>query len=177
MSEYSYDIKVPKERIAVLIGKNGGIKKTIEEATNTKIMIDSKEGDVIVKGEDPLTLFSTRDIIRAIARGFNPEVAEFLLKPDYVFELMDLKVFVKNKNQIPRIKGRIIGKEGKARQIIEDLTETHICVYGKTIGIIGLGEGVSIARRAIEGLVGGSPHSNIYKWLEKKRREFKAIDF
>ncbi|MBT4823598.1 RNA-processing protein [Candidatus Woesearchaeota archaeon] len=176
MPEYSYDIKIPKDRVAVLIGKNGEVKKALEELTHTKISVDSREGDVIVVGEDPLTLFSTRDIIRAIARGFNPDLAQLLLKSDYMFELVELKDFVKNKNQMPRIKGRIIGKDGKSREIIESLTDTYVCIYGKTIGIIGLGEDVAVARRAIESLVAGSPHSNVYKWLEKKRRE-KKLDF
>ncbi|MFH1440133.1 MAG: KH domain-containing protein [Candidatus Woesearchaeota archaeon] len=174
MSEYTYDLRVPKERVAVLIGKKGEMKKAIEDATKTIIDIDSKEGEVVVTGEDPLTLFTTRDVIRAIARGFNPEIAQLLLKQDYMLELIDLKEFVKNKSQMPRIKGRVIGKEGKAREVIENLTETYICIYGKTVGIIGLGENVSIAKRAIESLIAGSPHSNVYKWLEKKRRDFKA---
>ena len=176
MAEYSYDLKIPKERIAVLIGKSGEVKKALEETTNTRIDIDSHEGDVTVRGEDPLTLFSVRDIISAIARGFNPEIAQLLLKQDYMFELVELRDFVKNKNQMPRIKGRIIGKEGKARAIIEDLTDTYICVYGKTIGIIGLGEDVAMARRAIESLAAGSPHNSIYKWLEKKKRENRLTE-
>ena len=177
MPDYSYELKIPKERIAVLIGKNGEVKKLIEEATKTKIIIDSEEGDVTVQGEDPLTLFSTRDIIRAIARGFNPEIAQLLLRQDYMFDVLELRDFVKNKNQMPRIKGRIIGKEGRARKIIENLTDTYICVYGKTIGFIGLGEDISTARRAIESLAAGSPHSNVYKWLEKKRRDKKMAGF
>lgn len=177
MTDYSYDLKIPKERIAVLIGKSGEIKNLLEEATHTKIHIDSQEGDVNLKGNDPLTLFTVRDIVRAIARGFNPEVAQLLLKQDYSFELVELREFVKNKEQMPRIKGRIIGKGGKARLIIEDLTDTYMCVYGKTIGIIGLGEDVAMARRAIESLAAGSPHSSVYKWLEKKRREKRMISF
>jgi len=76
-----------------------------------------------------------------------------------------------------RLKGRIIGKDGKSRKIIESLTETYICVFGKTIGIIGEGEAASIARRAIESLLAGSPHSSVYKWLEKRNREIKQRDF
>lgn len=173
MAEYSYELKIPKDRIAVLIGKKGEIKKQIEEVTKTKINVDSSEGDVFVTGEDPLTLFSTRDIIRAIARGVNPEIAMLLIKQDYMFEIIDLKEYVKNKEQMPRIKGRVIGKEGKARRHIEELTETYICVYGKTISIIGIAEHVAIAKRAIESLLSGSQHSNVYKWLEKARRDLK----
>jgi len=147
------------------------IKKRIEEETHTKIIIDSKEGDVIVEGEDPLTLFSTRDMIKAIARGFNPDIANLLLKQDYTLELVELKEFVKTPAQLIRIKGRIIGKDGKARKVIEGLTETYICIFGKTVGLIGLGEDVSNARRAIESLIAGSTHANVYKWLEKKKRD------
>ena len=70
-----------------------------------------------------------------------------------------------------RLKGRVIGQEGKSRKIIEGLTETYISVYGKTISIIGQAENVSVARRAIESLLAGSNHATVYRWLEKKRRE------
>ncbi len=41
------------------------------------------------------------------------------------------------------------------------------------IGIIGLPESSSTAREAIEKILGGSPHSTVYRFLEKKRREMK----
>ena len=46
-------------------------------------------------------------------------------------------------------------------------------VYGKTIGIIGECENSVIARRAVDSLLTGSTHANVYKWLEKNRRELK----
>ncbi len=176
MTEFSYEVKIPKERIAVLIGKKGEIKKDIEDQTKTKISVDSKEGDVTVSGEDALALYSTRDIIRAIGRGFNPGIALLLLKQDYCFELVSLQDFAKA-DHLMRIKGRIIGTEGKTRSIIEKMTETNISVFGKTVGIIGRIEDVSIAKRAVESLVSGSPHTNVYRWLEKIRREQKRREF
>ncbi|MBI4452315.1 RNA-processing protein [Candidatus Woesearchaeota archaeon] len=174
MIEYSYELKVPKNRVAVIIGKEGSIKKDIEESTNTKLNIDSKEGDIFVSGEDALGLYTAREIIKAIGRGFNPDIARLLLKPDYVFEAVDLREYVgKSKEAMLRLKGRVIGKEGKSRRIIEELTECDISVFGKTISIIGLPESVAIARQAIESLLRGSTHANVYKFLEKKRREIK----
>ena len=172
MAQYSYDIRIPKERVAVLIGKNGEIKNHIEEVTKTKINIDSKEGEVNVTGEDALSLYTTRDIIKAIGRGFNPDIALLLLKSDYAFELVDIKEFAKE-NHYERLKGRVIGKEGKSRKTIEDLTDCYISVYGKTISIIGDIESVGIARKAVESLLSGSPHSSVYKFLEKRRRSMK----
>ena len=173
MVEYSYELKVPKNRVAVIIGKNGDIKKDIEESTKTKLAIDSKEGDIFVSGEDALGLYTAREIIKAIGRGFNPEIARLLLKPDYVFEVVDVSEFVKSKESMLRLKGRVIGKEGKSRRLIEELTECNISVFGKTISIIGLPEPVANSRRAIESLLKGSTHANVYKWLERRRREMK----
>ncbi|NQV09107.1 RNA-processing protein [Candidatus Woesearchaeota archaeon] len=175
--EYSYELKIPRDRVAVLIGKKGEIKRNLEAETNTKLEVDSKEGDVKVTGKDALSLFTVREIIKAIGRGFNPDIAYLLLKQDYMFEIINLNDFVKSKNHFQRIKGRVIGSEGKSRKTIEDLTETYICVYGKTISIIGGSENVGVARRAVESLLSGSPHSSVYKFLEKKRRDMKRAEF
>ena len=174
MTEYRYELKIPRARVAVLIGKDGSVKKEIETETKTKLDIDSKEGDVFVSGEDALGLYVTRDIIKAIGRGFNPEFALLLLKQDYIFESTSLNDYAgKSQDTLLRLKGRVIGKEGKARGVMEELTDCHICVYGKTIGIVGLAENVGIAKQAVDMLLTGSSHANVYKFLEKKRREFK----
>ena len=174
MEEYNYELKISKERIAVIIGKGGSVKKQIEESTDTKLEIDSNEGDVFISGKDALQLYVTREIIRSIGRGFNPEVALLLLKPDYVFECVSLaEYFGKSKSVLLRIKGRVIGKEGKSRRYIEEITETNISVYGKTISIIGSSENAANAKYAIESLLKGSTHSSVYQWLEKKRKQMK----
>lgn len=176
--EFSYELKIPKERIAVLIGTKGEVKKEIEERTKTKIMIDSKEGDITINGEEALGLYDAREVIKAIGRGFNPDIAMLLLKSDYIFEVLSVSEFAgKSKNAALRLKGRVIGKEGKSRKCIEDLTETYISVYGKTIAIIGEATDVLNAKKAVETLLKGGTHASVYKWLEKKRREQKKARF
>lgn len=175
--EYVHELKIPKERIAVLIGTDGITKKEIEDATKSKLSIDSKEGDVKVSGTDAILLLSAKEIILAIGRGFNPEIALQLTKQDYCLELINLQDFSRSKNDELRIKGRIIGSEGKSRNTIESLTETYICVYGKTVGMIGEVEKVNIARRAIDMLIKGSPHSNVFRWLENQRRGMKMHEY
>ena len=172
--EYSYELKVPRERIAVLIGVKGDIKQKIEEDTDTKLFIDSKEGDVRLTGEDSLGLFSAREIIKAIARGFSPDIALLLLKNDYAFELLNTGDYAgKSQKSATRLKGRVIGTEGKTRKRLEEITETHISVYGKTIGIVGEVETVMLARRAVESLLAGATHTSVYRWLEKKKKELE----
>lgn len=169
--EYSYELKIPEERIAVLIGAEGKTKREIEAATNCKLTI-SKEGDVEIMGEDALLLYTTREIVRAISRGFNPQIALQLLKSDYVLEVIDLSdVTAGKKNVLERLRGRIIGSEGKSRREIEHLSDTSISVYGKTVGIIGEVGQVELAREAVAMLVRGSMHRTVYLFLERKRKE------
>jgi len=177
MVEYNHELKIPKERIAVLIGIKGKTKRTIENSTHSHIDIDSKEGDVIVSGEEALDLFTAREIIRAIGRGFNPDVALLILKPDYAFEVINMNDFARTKNDSIRMKGRVIGSEGRSREHLEELTETNICVYGKTVGIIGQQGNAGIAKKALEMLLKGSPHANVYKWLERMRRKMKTAEY
>jgi len=167
---FSYELKIPKERIAVLIGKKGEFKRHIQKLTKTRLKIDSKEGDVVISGQDALRLFDTKEVIKAIGRGFNPEIAQLLLKQDYGLEIFNLADFAKNKNALKRLKGRVIGASGKSREVIEQLTGAYISVYGKTISILGEISALANARQAIDMLLQGSPHRNVYQWLEKKKR-------
>ncbi len=178
--EYSLEIKIPKERVAVLIGKDGETKKELEEYAVSKMEIDSKEGDVKITGEDSLKIYALKEVVRGIGRGFNPEIAKLLFKQDYVLEVVPLLDFVKHKGHFERIKGRVIGSNGKSRETIENLTGTYLSVYGKTVGIIGRAEDVVVSMKAVESLLQGSPHANVYKMLEKNRRNLKeraAIDW
>ena len=78
MPETDY-LKIPQNRVGALIGSNGNVKKSIEKATGTILDIDSDEGTVYITPredmEDPLGVWNANHIVKAVARGFNPEVA------------------------------------------------------------------------------------------------------
>lgn len=126
-----------------------------------------------MKGQDSIALFQLKDVIKAIGRGFNPEVATRLFKQDFAFELLSITDYVKKKNHIMRLKGRLIGKNGKARESIEELTETSVSVYGKTVGVVGPYDRVAVSKKALEMLLSGSPHSSVFKMLEKQHKQWK----
>jgi len=172
LGKFRYELRIPRDRIAVLVGNGGETKRRIESETKSTLAIDSKEGDVFLEGKDVVELVTARDIVQAIGRGFNPEIALLLLKSDYMFEMIPLTDYSRHKNHQLRMKGRVIGKDGKTRQLIEFYTETHLVIYGKTVGLIGEAERCAIATRAVTMLLEGSPHSAVYKWLEKKRKAF-----
>lgn len=173
LPEFSYELKIPRERIAVLIGPKGAVKRELEEQTRSRINVDSKEGDVRLTGKDSLALFSLKEVVAAIGRGFNPEFAQLLFKQDYVLEVVNIMEYNRHKSHLERLRGRVIGAEGKARVMIERLTETFVVVYGKTIAIIGTTERATLARRAVDSLLEGSTHAAVYKWLEKAAKALR----
>lgn len=171
MEEFEQMLKVPKERMAVLIGTNGETKEKIEEKTDTKLHV-SKEGEVTIKGES-LNAWIARLIVKAIGRGFSPEKAMLLLQEDYGFELVELNEWAKTDKAQQRLKGRVIGEKGRSKENIERLTETYISVYGKTIGIIGEVKKMLVAKKAVEMLLSGSMHVTVFKMLENERKDWK----
>jgi ribosomal RNA assembly protein len=93
-----------------------------------------------------------------------------LFQDDEYFEMIDLKEFVSGRNnQLSRIRGRVIGRGGKTRVIIEDLTGISMSIYGNTIALIGSSAGLPVAKHAIELLLNGSEHSTVYRYLEGQR--------
>jgi ribosomal RNA assembly protein len=172
-------VRIPKERVGVVIGPDGATKKNIEEKLSVELEIDSDAGDVHISvtenATDPSTLFRAKDVVTALGRGFSPEHAFRLVRDeDVLMELIDLRaVFGKSEADLKRVKGRIIGMDGKTRRIIEELTDANVAVYGHTVGVIGTLEQVEVAREAVEMLVKGSMHSTVYRFLHRKRRELK----
>lgn len=171
-------LKIPLERIGVVIGEKGEVKSEIERRTNTIITIDGKTGEVIIENapntEDPSGILKAKDVISAIARGFSPDKAFRLFNDNQVLDVINLKELIgDSKNHITRIKGRIIGEKGKTRKIIEEYTNTYISIYGHTVSIIGDFEEVKVAREAIEMLIKGMQHGTVYRFLDRKHSELK----
>ena len=172
-------IKIPTERVGVLIGPEGKNKKHIEERLSVILKIDSAAGDVTIelteKAPDPSSLFKAKDVVTALGRGFSPEHAFRLIRDEEaLLDVIDLRaVYGKSDADIKRVSGRIIGMNGKTRAIIEELTDTNVAVYGHTVSIIGNMDQAEIAREAIQMLVRGSEHSTVYRFLHRKRRDLK----
>ena len=172
-------IKIPRDRIGALVGPDGSVKALIERKLSVDLDVDSEAGAIQitlpVTAKDPTVLFRAKEVVTAIGRGFAPDHAFRLLDDDeIVFDVIDLREIVgKSPSDLKRLKGRVIGKEGKTRKIIEELSEANISVYGHTIAIIGYPDQAAIAREAVSMLIRGSLHGTVYRFLHKKRRELK----
>src|SRR5659263_597353 len=128
-------IKIPLERVAVLVGPKGNMKELIEKKSTAMLNIDSESGDVEISNPtDPLMGMRAKEVVQAIARGFSPEKALKLFDHDLImFETMDRSNIARTEKDLMRIRGRLIGKDGKTREIFETLTGAYISVYGLSL--------------------------------------------
>jgi ribosomal RNA assembly protein len=169
---------IPKDRVGVLVGLGGTVKSTIEDRLFVDLKIDSPSGAVEIgmkpNAPDPSGALQAKDIVLAIGRGFSPERAFRLFDEEITLDIIDLHDFFgKNEAEIRRVDGRIIGREGKTRRILEELTGAAISVSGHTVSIIGGFEAVSMAKDALEKLIKGRQHGTVYKFLRRRRQEIK----
>lgn len=161
-------VMIPKSRIAILIGAKGKDKNLIQKEGDVKLNINSKTGNVTVLADDALKVWNAINVVKAVARGFPPEIARKLFKQDYVYEQVSLEDFAKNKKQLIRQRGRVIGRGGSARDHLQLATQTQIRVQGKTIMIIGEMECVETARQAVEAILAGTPHAKVYELIQER---------
>jgi len=166
-------VKIPDDRIGVLIGDGGETLRRIESAADVRLDVDSENGAVAVESVgDPVAGMQAPDIVRAIGRGFSPDVALSLLDGEMrMYESIDIDRAARNDKDLKRKKGRLIGENGKTRQLMEELTGADVVIYGSTFGIIGDPVEVDIVRSAAEMLLDGAPHGTVYSFLERKRAE------
>lgn len=166
-------VKVPQDRIGVLIGEGGETMREIERRAEVRLDIDSESGSVAIESVgDPVSGLVAPDIVRAVGRGFTPESALSLLDHEMrTFELVDLSDHTRNKNDLKRQKGRLIGEKGRTRQLMEELTGAEVVIKGSTLGVIGQPEEVQAVRRAVGMILDGAPHGAVYSFLERKHNE------
>ena len=166
-------VKVPQDRLGALIGEGGETMREIERRAEVRLDIDSETGSVAIDAVgDPVAGIVAPDVVRAVGRGFRPEVALSLLDEEMrMFDLIDLDDATRNKNDLQRQKGRLIGENGRTRELMEELSGAEVVIYGSTLGIIGDPEEVEAVRRATEMILDGAPHGAVYAFLERKHNE------
>ncbi|WP_248517830.1 KH domain-containing protein [Salinarchaeum laminariae] len=170
-------VKIPQDRIGVLIGDGGETLREIESKADVRLDVDSENGAVKIDQQgdaDPVRALKGPDIVKAIGRGFHPEDALTLLDDEMMmFDLLDIDAATRNRNDLTRKKGRLIGEDGRTRELMEELTGASVVIYGSTLGAIGTPQQVDAVRQAAEMIIDGAPHGTVYAFLEDKHEEIK----
>lgn len=185
-------MSLSKDRIAVAIGSKGKTKEKIEFETGTIISINSETGDFDIKPQNKITnpdlppflespgvrVYTTKHILEAINYGFNPIKALKLIDPEIMMEIVDLEKILGNSSiKLHRMKGRLIGDQGKIRQSIEKFSGVDISIYDKYIAFLGGYSSMKIAKKAITMILQGSPHKTVLNYLHTEYQKRKQEEF
>jgi len=168
-------VTIPQDRIGVLIGEGGETMREIEDRAEVRLDIDSENGAVAIdQVGDPVLGLKGPEIVRAIGRGFAPDAALRLLDEEMMmFDVVNIDEWTRNDAETRRQKGRLIGEDGRTRELMEELTGASVVIYGTTLSTIGQPKEVDVVRRAAEMLLDGAPHGRVYSFLEEKHNELK----
>jgi ribosomal RNA assembly protein len=174
-------IRIPEERLAVLIGEKGSVKKSIEERANARLDIDVDDSSVTITApetEDPWGAMKAFDVVLAIGRGFSPQRAFRLFTGESYITVLDLKGVSgkRTKDAMHRIRSRLIGTAGKARTRLEELSGCSVSVYGSHVALIGATDELERGTRAMMMLLRGSEHSTVFGFLEGARKSESRLE-
>ncbi|RMD45568.1 hypothetical protein D6829_01850 [Candidatus Pacearchaeota archaeon] len=145
---------------------------TIEKKLKVKIVF--KKDSINLKGPEPEE-FLAEQIVRAVDFGFKINEAMLLTNPDFILEFIDIKDFTPRKN-LKDVRARLIGKKGKAKKTIENLTGANIVIKGNSVGVIVGSEHLNYVTQAIESLIHGAKHGNVFAYLEHQNARQKKFD-
>lgn len=159
------------KQLGRIIGKDKKNIQKIEKAFGASISLE-KNKDITIKSKSRVKEYLIDEVLEALTLGFDIETALLLQETDYVLKVVDLKNYARG-SRLNVVIARVIGKEGKAKRTIQDLSHCHIAISDRKIGIIGKAESVELASQAIEKLLRGAPHSNVFKFLERSQSYLK----
>jgi ribosomal RNA assembly protein len=155
--------KIICEKIARIIKS----KQNLEKELNVILEIKGKEVSISGKPEDE---YIAEKVIEALDFGFPFSDALKIKKEDVMFEIINVKECT-NKKDLESVRGRIIGKDGKALRTISSLGDCSIELSGNKLGIIGDCENMRPVEEACKLLIKGSKHANVYAYLEGHKPE------
>lgn len=138
---------------------------------NAKIEIKNRFATIEGSSVDE---YEATQVLEAINFGFSAKEALHLTSEDFQFITLKIKSLTRRK--LIDVKARLIGKEGKTRRTMENVSGCAIVINENenAVGILGPNENVDTAIQAITSLIRGSKEANVYAYLERmnrKRRE------
>ena len=140
-------------------------KKRLTKILDVKITNRGKE--VTIEGT-PENEYEAIKVIDALNFGFSFSAAISIKKEGKLFEIIHIKEYT-NKSNLERVRGRIIGKGGKALGTLSQLTKCNIELKENQVGIIGEPEYIEGATEGVIEIIQGAKHGNVYKGLEKNQ--------
>lgn len=172
-------IDIPKHRIRRIRENWIKIYTSIVEYARLQIRYNPENGCVDLRvcesTVDPGYLERGIVFITAILEGFSVEDSISVLKYKDVFiekfEMSEVRKL--RSNHMERAVGRIIGRQGKTKESIENFSKCKFILIDQKITILGCIENIKIAKDAICRLIQGSEPTSIFNRLQVKATKMK----
>lgn len=161
---------IPSKRIG-LLKKNKSIIKAVEKQCDCKVTIGPD--DIVEINGEALGEFNAKNILQAFGRGFDIESACKLTDMDYYFTSIDLDSLSPSEKRKKQIKSRIIGREGRTKKYIEQVSGAKISIFGDTASFLGTIDEVNEAETAVNTLIDGGSFRLAYARMEAAHRKNK----
>lgn len=163
-------VPVPPHRVGPLKDNWVNIFTPIVKQLGLQVRFNTKRSHVEIRNPpnkpvDVTFLQKGADFVRAFILGFEVNDAVALVRLDHLFletfEVADVRFTLKGDNKARAI-GRIAGRHGRTRLLIENVTKTRIIVANNWIHILGGFNNIRVARHAICSLILGYNPSKVY---------------
>ncbi len=142
-------------------------KLKLEKQLNIKIT--NKGKNIFINGK-PENEFTAIEILKAINMGFSTDCALQLKQENIILQIVNIKDITK-RNDLERVRARIIGTHGKTLKTLENLTQCSLSLHDNQIGIIGDAEEIKDVIQSVISLIQGSKQNNVYARLERQRKK------
>ncbi|ORD96819.1 PNO1 [Hepatospora eriocheir] len=164
-------LEIPIHKIKKLKSIWTDIYTAIVEYGELQIRFDLKRKSVDLraceKTKDIGFLDRGIEFLKAVLAGFKVEDSIAILKYKDVFmDKFDISEIRKMKsNHLQRAIGRVIGRNGKTKEVIENTSRCKFLLQDQTITLLGVTENINIAKDAIGRLIQGAETGTIFNRL------------
>ncbi len=176
------EIKFPGKRLPALGKDDGRVLHEIEQRAGVKIAVVETGAEANLDVEPTQEgegggAWVAEQVLKAIGLGFEPKQAYLLFNDDYYIEVIDLELFFnRDAKLIERYKARVIGEDGRAKKVLQELSGAWMSVWENQIAILGQYDELRECRDAVKKLLEGATHAGVYAFLEKRKREKAMSD-
>jgi KH domain-containing protein len=142
-------------------------KKKLEKVLEIKINLQGRK--ILIEGA-PENEYLAEQVIEALNFGFPFIEAIAIKKEELMFKIINIKEHTRRKD-LKSIRARIIGRQGKTLQTLQELSDSFFQIKENQVAIIGKPEEMKNAIDALTHLIRGAKQANVYKGLEKNKQE------
>ncbi|RMD66870.1 hypothetical protein D6817_03175, partial [Candidatus Pacearchaeota archaeon] len=118
--------------------------------------------------------YSAIQVLEAFNFGFPLKRALLLKDEEFAFRTIPIKSHTRRGLEV--VKGRLIGKRGKTKRVLSEISGCAIIIRDTEVGILGNVSQLEALETAIINLIKGTKQSNVYHYLERMNRIKKEED-